>query len=138
MPVSDPEIAILGATYDIISLGVRADEVRRQRHGTRTTFVRVANVPADPKGPLSWPPKPGEIRIVGARPDRAGAIDRVRQVVQQAGSVPVSAFSLADLEGLAAREGVTLRALLEELRAEGLELIAEAPLDRLHDARRSI
>src|SRR5262249_10057631 len=83
-------------------------------------------------------PTPGEIRIVGAPPGRGGAVDRVRQVVQQAGSVPVSAFSLADLEGLAAREGVTLRALLEELRAEGLELIAEAPLDRLHDARRSI
>ena len=34
--------------------------------------------------------------------------------------------------------GVTLRALLEELRAAGLELVAEAPFDRLQDPRRSI
>ena len=36
------------------------------------------------------------------------------------------------------RERVTLRALLEELRAAGLELVAEAPFDRLQDPRRSI
>jgi aminodeoxyfutalosine synthase len=33
---------------------------------------------------------------------------------------------------------VTLRALLEELRAAGLELVAEAPVDLLQNARRSI
>src|SRR5207249_4271596 len=47
-------------------------------------------------------------------------------------------FSLADLEELAGRERVTLRSILEELRAAGLELVAEAPFDRLQDARRSI
>ena len=55
-----------------------------------------------------------------------------------AGTRPVSAFSLADLEQLAAREAVTLRSLLEELRAAGLELVAEAPIDLLQSARRSI
>jgi aminodeoxyfutalosine synthase len=50
----------------------------------------------------------------------------------------VSGFSLADLEALAARERVTLRALLEELHAAGLELVAEAPFDLLQDSRRSI
>ncbi|PYR05399.1 MAG: hypothetical protein DMG00_21765 [Acidobacteria bacterium] len=50
----------------------------------------------------------------------------------------MSGFSLADLEELAAREGVTLRALLEQLRAAGLEIVSEAPIDRLRDARRSI
>src|SRR5205807_256268 len=35
-------------------------------------------------------------------------------------------------------EGVTLRALLEQLRAAGLEIVSEAPIDRLRDARRSI
>jgi aminodeoxyfutalosine synthase len=52
--------------------------------------------------------------------------------------VPVSGFSLADLEQLAGRERVTLRALLEDLRAAGLELVAEAPFDLLVDPRRSI
>jgi aminodeoxyfutalosine synthase len=50
----------------------------------------------------------------------------------------LSGFSLADLELLAAREAVTLRSLLEELRAAGLELVAAAPIDLLQSARRSI
>ena len=50
----------------------------------------------------------------------------------------MSGYSLADLEVLAAQERVTLRDLLEELRAAGLELVAEAPFDRLRDAKRSI
>jgi aminodeoxyfutalosine synthase len=52
--------------------------------------------------------------------------------------VPLSAFSLADLEQLAGLERVTLRALLEELQAAGLELVAEAPFDRLQNPRRSL
>jgi aminodeoxyfutalosine synthase len=138
MPVTEAELTTLSATYDIISLGMRADETRRRFHGTRTTFVRVAAVPAESTGPPSWPPAAGEIRVVGAPATRAVAAERVREVLQDAGGVPVSAFSLDDLEQLAARESITLRALLEELRAAGLELIAEAPLDRLQDARRSI
>ncbi len=123
MPVTDADLSTLAASHDIISLGMRADEVRRKRHGTRTTFVRVANVPADPGTPLEWP---------------AAAVERVTEVVARANSVPVSAFSLADLEQLAARDGVTLRSILEELRAAGLELVAEAPFDRLQDPRRSV
>jgi aminodeoxyfutalosine synthase len=52
--------------------------------------------------------------------------------------VPISGYSLAELEQMAAREAVTLRSLLEELRAAGLELVAEAPVDLLQSARRSI
>jgi aminodeoxyfutalosine synthase len=62
----------------------------------------------------------------------------VKQIAREAKGVPLSAFSLDDLEQLSAREGVTLRELLEDLRTAGLELIAEAPFDRLQDARRSI
>ena len=78
------------------------------------------------------------MRIVGAPASRGAALDRVREVVQQTNGKVLSAFSLADLEQLSAREGITLRALLEELRAAGLELVAEAPFDRLQDPRRSI
>jgi aminodeoxyfutalosine synthase len=62
----------------------------------------------------------------------------VREVVAAVHGVPISGFSLADVEELAGRERITLRQLLEDLRAAGLELIAEAPFDRLADARRSI
>jgi aminodeoxyfutalosine synthase len=78
------------------------------------------------------------MRIEGAPASARAAVDRVREVVAAARGVPVSAFSLADLEQFATDGTLTLRALLEDLRAAGLELIAEAPVDRLKDARRSI
>jgi aminodeoxyfutalosine synthase len=138
MPVTDVELTTLAASHDIISLGMRADEVRRKLHGTRTTFVRVAAVSVEPRAPISLPPAAREIRIEGTPASRQAAVARVREVVEVARGVPVSAFSLADLESLAARESVILRLLLEELRAAGLELVAHAPFDLLHDPRRSI
>jgi len=137
MPVSDQEIESLISSHDIITIGMRADEVRRRLHGTTTTFVRVVDLRAD-GGDIAIPHGAGEIRIVGAPATRPAAAARVADVVPQARGIPVSAYSLADLEALAARENATLRSILEELRAAGLELVAEAPLDRLQDARRSI
>jgi aminodeoxyfutalosine synthase len=138
MPVTDAELTTLANSHDIISLGMAADDVRRQRHGTRTTFVRVATVAADVGAPAAHPPAAGEVRIAGVPKSRSAAIERVREVTAVAGGAVVTGFSLADLESLSAQEGVTLRALLEELRAAGMELVAEAPIDRLQDARRSI
>ena len=138
MAVSEHELTNLAATHDIISLGMLADDLRRQRHALNTTFVRVSDVPVDIAAPMSIPAGAGEVRIVGAPATRAAAVDRVRQVMAQAQGRVVSAFSLADLEVLAGRDGVTLRALLEELHAAGLEMVAEAPFDRLQDPRRSV
>jgi aminodeoxyfutalosine synthase len=138
MHVSESDLMTLAASHDIIALGVQADEVRRARHGARTTFVRVAIVSADPAAPIVRPSAAGELRIQGAPATRASAIERVRAVAASAAGAPVTGFSLADLEALSARDAVALRALLEDLRAAGLELIAEAPIDRLHDPRRAI
>src|SRR5450631_3407705 len=129
MTVSDADLATLAATHDIINLGMLADEESRRRHGTRTTFVRVAVVSADLDGPLRLPAAAGEVRIEGAPSSLAAAIGRVKQVKAVAGGVPLSGYSLADLELLAAREAVPLRSLLEELHAAGLELVADAPID---------
>jgi aminodeoxyfutalosine synthase len=138
MPVPDTDLTALAASHDIITIGMQADAVRRALHGARTTFLRVAEISADVGAPLTWPPATGEIRIVGVPASRAAALARVREVVEAAKGVPVSAFSLDDLEQLASREQVTLRALLEDLHAVGLDLVAEAPFDRLQDPRRSI
>ena len=46
MPVTDTDLTALAASHDIINLGMLADAVRRERHGVRTTFLRVADVPA--------------------------------------------------------------------------------------------
>jgi aminodeoxyfutalosine synthase len=129
---------MVAASHDIITIGMQADEVRRQKHGNRTTFLRVATVDAVPGAPVAWSPAAGEIRILGVPASRAAAIARVREVAAAAKGVPVAGFSLADLEVLAAREKVTLREVLEELSAAGLELVSEAPFDKLQDPRRSI
>jgi aminodeoxyfutalosine synthase len=136
--ISAAELTILATSHDIISIGMLADDLRRQRHGAKTTFVRVATTSADAGAPVVRPPSAGELRIVGAPASRAAAVERVRGVAAAAAGAVVTGFSLADLEALAAREGVMLRTLLEELRAAGLELVAEAPMDRLQDPRRSI
>ena len=138
MAVSDVELDALATTHDIINLGMLADGERRRRHGTRTTFVRVASVSAALRAPVPVPVSAGELRIEGVPATRAAAIERVREVAAAAGMVPISGYSLADLERMAARESVTLRSLLEDLRAAGLELVAEAPLDLMQSARRSI
>jgi aminodeoxyfutalosine synthase len=136
--LSDDEITQLAATRDIVSLGMIADESRRRRHGTTTTFVRVADVPVDAGIAPSWPRAAGEIRLVGAPADRESAVDRIREVVALAGGIPVSGFSLADLEQIASRDGSTLRSILEEFRAAGLELVANTAVDLLVDPLRSI
>jgi aminodeoxyfutalosine synthase len=142
MTVSDVELATLATTHDIINLGMLADGERRRRHGTRTTFVRVVQMSADPAelpgAPLRLPAAAGELRIEGAPSSRAQVLERVQEAADIAGPVPLSGYSLADLEQLAAREKVTLRALLEDCRAAGLELVAEAPVDLLQSARRAI
>jgi len=135
--LSDQEIGSLAAGHDIITLGMRADEVRRRLHGVRTTFLRVATVGAD-AAIGSWPTPAGEIRIAGAPANCQEAVERVRAVVAAARGVPVSAFSLADLERVSSAGGTTLRSLLEDLRAAGLELVADAEIDTLRDPRRSI
>jgi aminodeoxyfutalosine synthase len=138
MAVSERELTSLAATHDIISLGMLADDVRRQRHHTTTTFVRVAEVASEPGSPIDIPAAAGEVRIIGTPATRSAALERVRDVSAAASATPLSAWSLADLESLVAREGITLRALLEELRAAGLDLVAAAPIDLLRDARHAI
>jgi aminodeoxyfutalosine synthase len=138
MAVTDQELTSLASSHDIITIGMLADEMRRQRHGTKTTFLRVAMVSADAAQAIAIPPAAGEVRISGTPRSRDAAVQRVREVAAAADGVAVSAFSLADLEQLSTQEGVPLRTWLEELRSAGLELVAEAPIDKLQDARRSI
>jgi aminodeoxyfutalosine synthase len=138
MTVTDADFETYAATRDIIALGAAADDVRRQRHGTRTTFVRVLDVDAAVGAPIQLLPTAGEIRITGAPVSRTDANARIAEVVDAAAGRPVSAFSLADLEQLALAEQIPLRTLLEEFRRTGLELIAQAPFDRLRNPRMAI
>ena len=138
MPVTETDLDALAASHDIIAIGMLADEARHARYGNTTTFVRVADVPADASSTVAVPPSATEVRIVGAPVSRAAAVARVAEVRAASVGTPLSGYSLADLERLAAAERLTLRALLEDLCAAGLELVAEAPFDLLQDPRRCI
>ena len=77
MTVSADALTEFAASHDFINLGIAADEVRRARHGTRTTFVRVADLEAAQGAAVAFPSAAGEVRIVG-RPDGRAAASRLR------------------------------------------------------------
>src|SRR4029079_1310213 len=117
MIVTDAELATLAGSHDIITLGMHADETRRRLHGAKTTFVRVTRVAAEVGAAVPPTPLAGEVRIEGTPASRAAGIERVEVGRGASGSIPLSAYSLSDLEQLSAREHITLRALLEDLAA---------------------
>jgi aminodeoxyfutalosine synthase len=121
----------LGASHDILALGMLADEVRRRAHGTRVTFVRVACCAYDKPLSESVPPAAREVRLTGTPPSLEVALSAVRSAKAVAGDRLLSGFSLLDLQALAA--GGSLRGTLQRLREAGLAAFAEAPVDKLPD-----
>lgn len=130
--LSASEQSALCESRDLLALGMAADEVRRRRHGAQVTFVRVADVPVESAatGAAAWEGSPGEIRILGAPADLAQAIAAVRIVVAAAGGVPVTAFSLTDIERMSG-DAAAASEWLAALKHAGLTAVAEAPADTL-------
>jgi len=138
-PLSPDDAAALAKTTDILTLGMLADDARRRRHGADTTFVRVAVVTMpEADRAAAIPPAAGEVRIEGLSGPFEALLPRVRAIVSAAGAVPVSAFSLADMEVHALSTGTALLDLLRAVRHAGVTLVAEAPLDRLREAEASL
>jgi aminodeoxyfutalosine synthase len=139
--LSEADARAILDTHDLIAVGAMADDVRRRMHGSRTTFQRVFEIHVDAV-PSSLPAAlaAGEIRMVGRPASGLHAVEAVRTVAVLAGSIPVSGFSLGDLlDVLDLADGAdALERLCGELRATGLEAIAEASLDTLPDASRAI
>jgi aminodeoxyfutalosine synthase len=133
-PLSADDVTVLAQTTDILTLGMLADEARRRKHGADTTFVRVAvvTVPAADRA-VVIPPAAGEVRIDGPAGSLEALLPRVRTIAGAAGAVPVSAFSLSDLQAHADSSGAPIVDLLRAVRNAGVTLIAEAPLDRMRE-----
>lgn len=116
---------------NLIEIGVRADEARKARHGTRVTFVRVMDVPVSGAGPSAVPPEAGEIRIVG-KPESLAQIEAGLRGLAASGAggrtQSLTGFALHDL-----RELGELPVVASQLKNWGLEAIAEAAIDRLPD-----
>ena len=144
--VSMADAEAILADRSVIAVGVRGDDERRRRHGTRTTFVRVFEVHTDalrladarsgqavasllPAGVAA-----GEIRIVGKPASVEDAVSAVRRAVAGADTIPLTAYSLADLLALCGGRPDGLADLAGRLVGAGLTAIAEAPIDLLPDA----
>jgi aminodeoxyfutalosine synthase len=124
---------------NLIAVGARGDEERRRRHGRRTTFVRVFEVHTDAiPAALPASASPGEIRVTGKPASVASAIASIKAARALAGVTPVSAYSLADLLEVAGGLPASLTDLLARLAAAGLDMVADAPLDRLPDPAAAI
>jgi aminodeoxyfutalosine synthase len=139
-PLSSADADAIHSTPDVLALGMAADEVRRRRHGSTVTFVRVQVLSVDSvTDALALERAAGEIRLTGSLADFARAVTAVRHVAAASGSgVPLHGFSLADVEAVAGTDDTKALDLLKALRDAGLDGIAEAPLDSLQSAARMI
>ena len=127
--LSPDEIRDLATTPDILQLGMLADTLRRQLHGTRVTFLRVAPCGFDKSFSDTVPPAAREILVTGAPDTVAIAVSAVESARAVAGARTVSAFSWAVVERLAAGERAGVLGVLKALRAAGLDAVAELSLD---------
>lgn len=132
------DIDQLAAAPDILSVGMLADALRRRLHGTRVTYVRVTACPFDGSCADAVPPAARELRLTGSPATLAGALSAVQGAKAAAGARPVSGFSWLDVERLASGGGVAAARVLADLRAAGLDALAEIPLDAIDDAAAAV
>jgi aminodeoxyfutalosine synthase len=130
--ISEFEVQELLDSKNLITIGMKADEVRRRLHGARTTFIRVFEIHVEaPVTTLAPRTSAGEFRIVGKPASLDGALDAVRRAKALAGAVPLTGFSLSDLSAL--KGAASLPDTCRQLRNAGLDGVAETPLDALDD-----
>ena len=132
--LDDRDWRALAEGRDLIALGMAADGVRRRRHGDRTTFVQVVQVPlSDPRRPERLPAEAGEVRLAGRPATAEAATAAVRTLVDRACGVPVTGFAYGDLDALCGGDAARLGDLLAALREAGLARLATIAADALAD-----
>ena len=132
-PLGAAELDELAAA-DVLSLGMLADDVRRARAGATVTYRRVIEVAGAAGAAGASSASGAEVRIIGVRDslaDTASLVRECRGVIGREGLL--TGFSLADLAGKAAGGWGSLESVLRELKAAGLDAVAEAPVDQLAD-----
>jgi aminodeoxyfutalosine synthase len=120
------DVSTVLGSHDLVAVGMIADEIRRQRHGRATTFVRVFEAHLDAV-PATLPVNvsAGEFRLTGRPTSLAAALAAAAAMRRLAGTAPVFGYSLADLEALGESDTYS------RLAGAGLDGIVELPLDRL-------
>jgi 2-iminoacetate synthase ThiH len=129
-PLSDHDITELGSSRNIIALGMLATTIRRRVRPNEVTYVRVTDLKLDAAGelvPAAVPEASGEVRIFQTPHTLDAAVTVVENARERAGKIPLSAFCLFELGKLP--EGLPV--VLPALRKAGLEIVTQAPIDRL-------
>jgi aminodeoxyfutalosine synthase len=130
-PLSRSQAEAVLASPDLVGVGSLGELARRTATGDRVAFGRVCLLAAGDRS--IDPGAAGEVRLAGAPASADEARARVRDAAPMAGRAPLTGFSLADLLALAGSDHLALADLARALRADGLEAVAEAPLDALGD-----
>jgi hypothetical protein len=124
------------ASPDLVGVGLLGELARRAGSGDQVTFgrVRVLTGSAQP----SERGHAGEVRLGDTPTTIEDARARVRAAKTFAGGIPLTGFSLADLLALAGSDHLALADLAKALKADGLEAVAESPLDQIGDTDNAI
>jgi 2-iminoacetate synthase ThiH len=131
--LSAGEITALSDAPDILPIGMLADALRRQLHGTQVTYLRVASCAFDQSFADAVPPTAQDIRITGTPPTLDVAVAAVRSAKAVAADRTISGFAWNDIDRLASAAGVGVPQALDTLRTAGLDALAELSLDTLPD-----
>ena len=124
------------ACPDLLSVGMLGEMARKALHGDRITFGRVVEISAGQT--VFDRGEAGEVRLTGMPASIEEARTRVREAARSAQGVPLTGFSVADLLNLAGGDHLVLADLASALKHEGLEAVAEVPLDGLGDAEDTV
>jgi aminodeoxyfutalosine synthase len=136
LPAED--IHALASTPDILPLGMLADTLRRRLHDGTVTYLRVASCAIDASFTQGVSVSAREIHITGAPETLEVATTAIAAAKSVAGTRTVSAFSWQDVERLATQDHARVRRVLEELRAAGLDAIADLSIDTIGDVAHAI
>jgi CofH/MqnC-like protein len=118
---------------DILSLGMRADEVRRARtDGGVVTYLRVHAVDATQiVSGLEIPAAAAEVRLHQTPKFLDEAINQIRILRDAAGTRRIAAFSLADLEERAKSGWGPISGVITQLSQAGLSDLTEIAVDQV-------
>jgi aminodeoxyfutalosine synthase len=120
----------LWQSTDLVSIGAVADAARRRLSGDDMTFGRVLAIDGPAPPPVAFG-QPGEVRLTGRPATLDEALSRARQARAAVGAHVLTGFSAVDLLELCRHDHLALADCAARLRAEGLEAVAECPIDRL-------
>ena len=124
------EVLELAGSPDILAAGMLADALRRRRHGSSVTYLRVATCAFDA---LAEPPAAAgghELRLTGAPTSLQEALSGVGIARTVAAERTLAALSWAEVARYAEAGGGT-ESVLRQLREAGLDALTEVALDAI-------